>query len=178
MYRLFHNRYHIDGIHGPVTFVPIEIDRFKENIYDNVVEEQRLKLARIFRHPNSLDCLKNSAYHDLVSPSKIKNSLDILVQHHSTYATMITTQTSSNSSLNEEEIHALSSSSDVSNALRQSDTLNELTDIFKRLWGTNDKADEEDVLLVDTRDQQHTYAPRFLIDWQARVPMSKIYIYM
>ena len=106
----------------------------------------------------------------------MKRALNILVAHHSVYETILQLQPS----VPEEEdtICNLTCSEDRSHTIPLKDavSLEDLEEIFKTLWQSGDRADEEDTLLVDIRDSDYQYHPSFMINWKALVPLGKLFI--
>ena len=106
----------------------------------------------------------------------MKRALNILVAHHSVYGTILQLQPS----VPEEEdtICNLTCSEDRSHAmpLKDAESLEHLEEIYKSLWQSGDRADEEDVLVVNTRDSDYQYHPSFMINWKAMIPMGKLLI--
>lgn len=68
VFRLFTTRLRTEGMHGPVTFVPMELERFKEGIMNQLIYQQCIKLARIYRVPFAMQSMPY--YSDLVSTIK------------------------------------------------------------------------------------------------------------
>lgn len=66
--RMFHTHLNADGIHGAVTFVPIEPQRFKATIFNEIVQRSRTQLGRVYRHPDAVAELPY--YSDLISPER------------------------------------------------------------------------------------------------------------
>ena len=147
-------------MHGPVTFVPIDLDRFKAGILDQVMENKRINLGRVFRHPNALDC--EPYYQDFVSPMRysyivllysdnnyfsfcrIKAALDVLVQNHGAYGDVADLAVDDNEGVSLLEL-TMSEDVNINAQLGSVDNLQELEKIFKALWCKKDKADEEDI---------------------------------
>lgn len=170
--RLYHSGFcGVDGMHGPVTFVPLEIERFKDGIYNQIVTVQRHQLSRIYRHPQSLDNMPFRS--DLVSSSRIRDALAILTAHHPSYQSLLFEEFSS-TPLSIQEMTA-TEEINVGRCLRESKNYAEFLSIFKSLWDKRDQAGEESVLLLDIRDEQHSYNSSFLINWRAKNPMGKLF---
>lgn len=53
---------------GPVSFVPLEKERFKEGVYQSLIEEKCLQLGRIYRRRLELE--QTPYYSNYISPSK------------------------------------------------------------------------------------------------------------
>lgn len=51
MIRIFSTFFNTEGIHGPVSFVPLEMERFEEGVMERIREENVNQLAHIYRHP-------------------------------------------------------------------------------------------------------------------------------
>lgn len=102
------------------------------------------------------------------------SALDILVQHHDTYMTLMEL----NPDLLGEiagtvEEFAGSENVDRNAQLHEAENLQDLQRVFRTLWNNNDVADREDVLLMDVHADDHYHHSSFLIDWRAKKPMGK-----
>lgn len=68
-------------LHGSSTFVPLEVDVFKESIYHEVLNRKQSQLGRVFRHPMST----HASFCGYVNPLQIKKALELLSQKHPSY---------------------------------------------------------------------------------------------
>lgn len=106
---------------------------------------------------------------------RIYSALAWLVQHHSTYS-LIIPGNDTDSENEDVDLEMLTLSEDVS---RRNTLLREVTDlrkqqqIYQTLFKSNDQADDEDILLIDMRHDDHENNASFLMNWKANVPMSK-----
>lgn len=174
--RIFKTHGGADGIHGPVTFVPLEAQRFQEGVVKNTLEEKRTLLGRIYRHPEAIEPF----YHELLSTERLKDALDILKDNHSEYRFLnFPSDSLPVSTLNSDEFLAASRSIDPqqhpayrNKLLSKVKSFDEFEQIWKVLRDQHDAADREDILLIETANtEEHDYESSFLVNWKAKLPM-------
>ena len=107
--------------------------------------------------------------------------MNLLTSFHPSYKVLLTLggESSTEVSTSDDMLESLTLSEDISRrnrALHEATNLVELEKVFQTLWASKDYADQEDLLLVDIRDDDQRYNSSFLIDWKARIPMGKFII--
>lgn len=102
---------------------------------------------------------------------RVKEALDLLVNYHDAYR-VLPTLVEDNGQTDLLELSG-SHNMSINEQLHGATDLRELTSIFKSLWGRKEGADEEEVMIMDTREDSNQYDSSFLINWKAQTAMGE-----